>query len=65
MGITKSRSERTFPHLSMLNPSVEPRFAEGFLKPQEAILSYETTWNAFYSMPGKLRLPVMASSVMR
>ena len=49
----------------MLNPSAEPRFAEGFLKPQEAILSYETTWNAFYSLPGKLRLPVMASSVMR
>ena len=49
----------------MLNPSAEPRSTEGFLKPQEAILSYEATWNAFYSLPGKLRLPVMASSVMR
>ena len=49
----------------MLNPSAKTRFAEGFLKPQEAILSYETTWNAFYSLPGKLRLPVMLLSVMR
>lgn len=48
----------------MLNPSAEPRLAEGFFKPPEAILSFETTWT-FYSLPGKLRLPVMVPSGIR
>ena len=49
----------------MLNPSVDLRLAEGLFKLQGATLSCWIAWNARYSLPGKLRFPVMVSSVMR
>ena len=55
----------TFPQLSIIKPSAKQRLAEGSLNPRKPLQAIAETWNTRYSLPGKLRLPVMVSSVMR